>query len=79
MNSNKIIKVNKQSKKLTEKPQPVPPADQEIEINVEDIELEIEEPDQLMQLESLGEIYPDESVYGSGWSVTELLNEFSGR
>lgn len=39
---------------------------------------EIEQPP-VVHLESLAEPTKDESVYGSGWSVTELLNEFSGR
>ena len=39
---------------------------------------EIEQPP-LIHLESLAEPTKDESVHGSGWSVTELLNEFSGR
>lgn len=44
--------------------------------------VEIEQPEQpapSVKLESLVEATPDQSVCGSGWSVTELLNEFSGR
>lgn len=44
--------------------------------------VEIEQPEQPappVKLESLAEATPDQSVCGSGWSVTELLNEFSGR
>lgn len=43
---------------------------------------EIEQPEQPepeMYLESLAEFPRDESVYSSGWSVAELMTEFSGR
>lgn len=43
---------------------------------------EIEQPEQpkpAIQLQSLAEPPIDQSIYGSGWSVAELLNEFSGR
>lgn len=45
-------------------------------------QLEIEQPEQpkaLVNLESLAELPVDQSIYGSGWSVAELMNEFSGR
>lgn len=41
---------------------------------------EIEQPEQpevVVHLESLAEPPLDESVYGSGWSVAQLMNEFS--
>ena len=38
-----------------------------------------EQPDPIVHLESLVEPARQESVYGSGWSVTELMHEFSGR
>jgi len=44
--------------------------------------LQIEQPEQpapTVQLESLAKAALDESVFGCGWSLTELLNEFSGR
>lgn len=44
--------------------------------------LEIEQPEQPappLRLESLAETAPDESMFGTGWSMTELLNEFSGK
>jgi len=45
-------------------------------------DFEIEEPDQLApmgELESLAEPTRSESIYGSGWSLAELMNEFGGR
>jgi hypothetical protein len=44
--------------------------------------LKIEQPEQpvpTVQLESLAETPREESVFGCGWSLTELLNEFTGR
>ncbi|MBE9192503.1 hypothetical protein IQ230_19545 [Gloeocapsopsis crepidinum LEGE 06123] len=77
MTSGKIIRVSKPLKKLAEEPQSVFQDEQQVKTDVDDIELDIEQPTPLVQLESLVESYLDESVYGSGWSVTELLNEFS--
>lgn len=45
-------------------------------------QLEIEQPEQPepeLYLESLAEPPIDQSIYGSGWSVAELMTEFSGR
>lgn len=45
-------------------------------------EPEIEQPEQpepLIYLDSLSKPLRDESVYSTGWSITELMNEFSGR
>ena len=45
-------------------------------------QLEIEQPEQpepVIQLQSVAEPPIDQSIYGSGWSVAELMNEFSGR
>lgn len=48
--------------------------------NIEPVEQpEIEQPEPVVHLESLAETTLDESVYGSGWSITELMNEFNGR
>jgi hypothetical protein len=38
-----------------------------------------EQPEPELYLESLAESPIDQSVYGSGWSVAELMDEFSGR
>lgn len=43
---------------------------------------EIEQPEQpapIVHLESLAEPAREESVYGSGWSITELMHEFTER
>ncbi|KJH69634.1 hypothetical protein [Aliterella atlantica] len=80
MNSDNFIKI-KQPNRATPKPQKptqeAPPA--EVEPTAP---LEIEQPEQpapAAQLESLAEVTPDQSVCGTGWSITQLLNEFSGR
>lgn len=38
-----------------------------------------EQPEPVIQLESVAEPPIDQSIYGSGWSVAELMTEFSGR
>ena len=51
--------------------------------NVEPVQqLQIEQPEQPepeVYLESLAELPLDQSIYGSGWSVAELMDEFGGR
>lgn len=51
--------------------------------NVEQVQqIDVEQPEQpepVIQLQSLAEPPIDQSIYGSGWSVAELMNEFSGR
>jgi hypothetical protein len=45
-------------------------------------QLEIEQPEQpqaVVHLESLAETPLDALVYGTGWSVAELMDEFDGR
>lgn len=80
MTSNTFIKI-KRPTKPTPQLQDLPQADEQLE--VEPIHpLEIEQPEQptpTVPLESLTETPRDESVYGCGWSLTELLNEFSSR
>jgi len=79
MTSNTFIKI-KRPTKATPQPQELSQIDEQLEI--ESIQpLEIEQPEQpaAVQLESLAEAPPDESMFGTGWSMTELLNEFSSR
>ncbi len=38
-----------------------------------------EQPETEVYLESLADVPLDQSVYGSGWSIAELMNEFSDR
>ncbi len=67
--------------------QPTPPTQNLLQIDEQlEVEptqpLEIEQPEQpapAVRLESLAEAAPDESMFGTGWSITELLNEFSSR
>ena len=51
--------------------------------NVEQVqEIDVEQPEQpepVIQLQSVAEPPIDQSIYGSGWSVAELMTEFSGR
>ena len=51
--------------------------------NVEQVQqIDVEQPEQpepVIQLQSVAEPPIDQSIYGSGWSVAELMNEFSGR
>lgn len=54
-------------------PNPLPAPGQQPEIQ------QPEEPEPVGHVESLVEPPRDESVYGSGWSLAQLMNEFSGR
>ena len=51
--------------------------------NVEQVQqIDVEQPEQpepVIQLQSVAEPPIDQSIYGSGWSVAELMNQFSGR
>ncbi len=80
MTSNTFIKIKRPTKPTPQpqsQPQDVAPAE------VEPTQpLEIEQPEQLETIVQSGlvvEVSLEESVFGCGWSVTELRNEFSGR
>ncbi len=80
MTSNTFIKI-KRPTKPTPQLRDLPQADEQLEVETTQ-PLEIEQPEQpapTVQLESLAETPRKESVYGCGWSLTELLNEFTGR
>lgn len=51
--------------------------------NVEQVQqINVEQPEQpelVIQLQSVAEPPIDQSIYGSGWSVAELMTEFSWR
>ena len=80
MNSNNFIKIKPPNK-------PTPPTQSHPQDTAPVVEeptqpLEIEQPEQPappLRLESLAEVAPDESMFGTGWSMTELLNDFSSR
>lgn len=80
MTSNTFIKI-KRPTKPTPQPQELSQAETPAEVEP----MQPLEPERLKQTETivqsglLAEIPPDESVFGCGWSVTELRNEFSGR
>lgn len=78
MNSKKVVTVKHSNQSLA-KPQRRSQLVQESVIESTFQQPEIEQPEPVVHLESLAEPTKDESVYGSGWSVTELLNEFSER
>ncbi len=79
MNAKNILKVKRPTKPQT----PPPSNDSAIEEAVEALQQvaiktqQQEEP--VVEQEATFETAPDESVYGSGWSLTELLNEFNER
>ena len=80
MNANNILKVKRPTKPQT----PPPPSnDSAIEEAVEALQKsEIEtqqQPEPVVNKEVFLGTPRDESVYGSGWSLTELLNEFNER
>ena len=78
-NSNQIIKINRLSKTV-EKPKPVSQLTAQQEPPIEPVpQAEVEPPEPVVQLESLAELPREESVYGSGWSLAELMDEFGGR
>lgn len=79
-NSNKVIAI-KPANKPTASPHPLFQSVQQPEIEpVQKPEIEQpEQPEPVVYLDSLVEPIRDESVYGSGWTITELMNEFSGR
>ena len=87
MNSKKpiIVKRSAQPKALTQTevlPQRRSRLVQESD-NVEQVQqIDVEQPEQpepVIQLQSVAEPPIDQSIYGSGWSVAELMTEFSGR
>ncbi len=80
MNAKNIIKVKRPIKSQT--PQP-PVNDSAIEEAVEALQQAAiktqQQPEPVMNKEVFLGTPRDESVYGSGWSLTELLNEFNER
>lgn len=80
MNSNKPI-IFKRSNQSTDKTQRHFQPSQQSKMEPTS-QPEIEQPEQpqaMIHLESLAETPLDASVYCSGWSVAELMTEFSGR
>lgn len=76
-NPNKIVRVKRASDPIV-KPQPLSQRVQQQEVQQPQIE-QPEQPEQVFHLESVAESTREESVYGSGWSLAQLMNEFSGR
>ena len=79
MNVKNILKVKRPIKPQT----PPPVNDSAIEEAVEALQQAAMETQQQEEPVVNKEVFlgtpPDESVYGSGWSLTELLNEFNER
>ena len=81
-NSVQVIKVNRNSKTVA-KPkiasQPLEQQDLQVE-SVPPVEIGLPEHSKpVIQWESLAEPLREESLYGTGWSLAQLMNEFSGR
>ena len=82
MDSNQIVKVKRLDKSVAKRLTQNQHVEKLEPIAGQVQQLEIEQKGQLsavVYLESLAEPTKEESVCGSGWSVTELMNEFSGR
>lgn len=80
MNANKFIKI-KRLNQPTILPELLSESPQQLDVKPVQVP-EIEQPEQLLpvsHLEQTVEFAREESVYGSGWSLAELMNEFSGR
>lgn len=68
---------NESTEKTQRRFQPLPQSAAE---PVEPREIEQpEQPEPVIQLQSLAEPPIDQSIYGSGWSVAQLMTEFSWR
>lgn len=80
MNAKNILKVKRPIKPQT----PPPPSnDSAIEEAIEALQQAAIETqrssESVVEQEATFDTAPDESVYGCGWSLTELLNEFNER
>lgn len=80
MNSNKPIIVKRSSQSTEKTQRRFQPIQQSPTEPLEQPEIEQpEQPEPVIHLQSLAEPPIDQSIYGSGWSVAELMTEFSGR
>lgn len=79
MTSHSFIKIKRPVKPVP-KPQP-PEAAIPAEVEpTQPLEIELpEQPETIVQSDLVTKIPLEESVFGCGWSLTELRNEFSGR
>jgi hypothetical protein len=81
MNSGKpvIVKRSAQSQALPQRRSRLVQESDNVE-QVQQIDVEqSEQPEPVIQLQSLAGPPIDQSIYGSRWSVTELMTEFSGK
>lgn len=80
MDSNKpvIVKRSNQSTEKTQRHFQVNEQSNAEPVPQPDIE-QPEQPQAMVHLESLAETSLDQSVYSSGWSITELTDELGGR
>ena len=82
MDLQKIVQASRDSK-AKEKPQrssaPVKQLQLELQPTQQQEVVQPDQPKPVAHLESLAEFIPEESVYGSGWSLAELLDEFADR
>ena len=75
-----VIKVNRNSKTVA-KPDVASPLEQDLQVeSVPPLEMgQSDQPKPVIRWESLAEPLREESLYGSGWSLAQLMNEFGGR
>ena len=80
MKSTTFIRVKRLSQLPSSQPSSSAPILEETKEPTQTVEMEPQEQLELVVItEALLETPRDESVYGSGWSLTELLNEFNQR
>ncbi len=80
MNSNKILKVKRPAKPQTPPPPLNDSAIEEAVVAFQQSAMEtLQQPEPVVNKEVFLGTPRDESVYGCGWSLTELLNEFNDR
>jgi hypothetical protein len=80
MNAKNILKVKRPIKPQTPPPPSNDSAIEEAVAALQQAAMETQQPSEpVVDKEVFLGIPRDESVFGCGWSLTELLNEFSGR
>lgn len=80
MDSSKPVIVKRSSQSTEKTQRRFQPIQQSLAEPVEQIDVEQpEQPELVIQLQSVAEPLIDQSIYGSGWSVAQLMTEFSGR
>ncbi len=80
MNAKNILKVKRPTKPQTPPPPSNDSAVEEAIFALQQIEMETQQQEEpIVEQEATFETAREDSLYGSGWSLTELLNEFNDR